>query len=270
MDPTELDEATIARLAHLQAAAFWSDHTRWSRQGEMAEVDGVVLYATGSRLPATFNGCFRLDDAVPGDEVIARAARWFGERDRGFTVHVRVEPDEDADLRAACYDAGLEQLGDPEPEMVCMDRVAVPALPDGVTMSRLRTVEDVADFATVGGQAYSVYGMPEREAADAFDAPDRLLASPHVVGVVARDESGPLAAAMTSAGVGIAGIYWVGTVERARGRGLGEAVAAAATNAGFELGGRFNSLQASPMGVGIYRRMGYREIYSYASMVHWV
>jgi ribosomal protein S18 acetylase RimI-like enzyme len=264
-----MDDSTIARLAHLQAAGFWGEHARWSRRGEMAEIDGLLFYATGSRLAATFNGCFRLDDSVPGDETIARASRWFGERGRGFTVHVRIEPDADADLRQACFDAGLEQVGDPEPEMVCMAPVESPQLPDGVVMRQIVTVADVADFVHVGGEAYADYGMPKKEAAQAFDAPQRFLDSPTIVGFVARDDQGPLAAALTYVGAGIAGIYWVGTVRRARGQGLGEAVAAATTNAGFELGGRFSTLQASRMGVSIYRRMGYREIYSVAQMVYW-
>ena len=38
---------------------------------------------------------------------------------------------------------------------------------------------------------------------------------------------------------------------------------AAATNAGFDLGAEFASLQASPMGEPIYRAMGYETIYDY-------
>jgi hypothetical protein len=265
----DLDRDEVARLAHLQVMAFWAEHTRWSPTGEMAEQDGVLLYATGSMLPVTFNGVFRFDDRVPGGEVLARADAWFGARGRGYTVHVRVEPDEDADLRDACAEAGLDQVGESEPEMVCRAPVAEPALPDGVSIRRLTTAHDVADFIAVSGEAYGDYGMPAEEAGAAINDPIRLLAAPHVAAFVARDADGPIAAAMTMVGQGIAGIYWVGTVRRARGRGVGEAVAAAATNAGFALGARFNTLQASPMGAPIYRRMGYEQIYSYAQLIRW-
>ena len=68
---------------------------------------------------------------------------------------------------------------------------------------------------------------------------------------------------MTIVSHGVAGIYWVGSLAAARGRGLGRAVTAAATNAGFDLGADFASLQASPMGEPIYRAMGYETIYDY-------
>jgi predicted GNAT family acetyltransferase len=76
-----------------------------------------------------------------------------------------------------------------------------------------------------------------------------------------------VAAAQTLLSHGIAGVYWVGTVDDARGRGLGEAVTRAVTNAAFDLGARANTLQASIMGEPIYRRMGYETLYSYHSLV---
>ena len=62
---------------------------------------------------------------------------------------------------------------------------------------------------------------------------------------------------------GVAGIYWVGTLPEARGRGIAEACTRAATNAGFAAGASFAALQASVMGEPIYRRMGYREVTRY-------
>jgi predicted acetyltransferase len=62
---------------------------------------------------------------------------------------------------------------------------------------------------------------------------------------------------------GVAGIYWVGTTERARGQGLGRALTAAAVNAGLDLGAELASLQASPMGEPIYRAMGFEKIFDY-------
>ena len=68
---------------------------------------------------------------------------------------------------------------------------------------------------------------------------------------------------MTIVNHGVAGIYWVGSLAEARGRGVGRAITAAATNAGFDLGAEFASLQASPMGEPVYRAMGYETIYDY-------
>jgi GNAT superfamily N-acetyltransferase len=68
---------------------------------------------------------------------------------------------------------------------------------------------------------------------------------------------------MTIVTDGVAGIYWVGTADGARGKGLGRAITAAAVNAGFDLGADLTSLQASPMGEPIYRTMGFETIYDY-------
>jgi hypothetical protein len=63
----------------------------------------------------------------------------------------------------------------------------------------------------------------------------------------------------------IAGVYFVGTVERARGSGLGDAVTRAVTNRAFEAGARAVTLQASVMGEPIYLKMGYQTIYHYTT-----
>ena len=95
----------------------------------------------------------------------------------------------------------------------------------------------------------------------------RACVAPHLQTVVAYDRDAPVAAAQVLMSHSIAGVYWVGTVDGARGKGLGDAVTRAVTNRAFELGARFVSLQASAMGEPIYRRMGYREIYRYRTHV---
>jgi hypothetical protein len=67
---------------------------------------------------------------------------------------------------------------------------------------------------------------------------------------------------------GISGVYAVGTIARARGKGLGEAVTRAVTNRAFDQGARAATMQASPMGQPIYRRMGYMTLYEYTTLVH--
>ena len=129
------------------------------------------------------------------------------------------------------------------------------------------TVADVADFGSVNSQAYATYGMPDDVVSAVISRPDRFLAAPHLISVVAYVDGAPAAAAQTLLSHGIAGVYWVGTVESARGRGLGEAVTRAVTNAAFDNGATANTLQASVMGEPIYRRMGYEEICRYTSMV---
>ena len=68
---------------------------------------------------------------------------------------------------------------------------------------------------------------------------------------------------MTIVSHGVAGIYWVGSTEEARGRGLGWTLTAAAVDAGLDMGAETASLQASPMGESLYRRMGFETVFDY-------
>ena len=261
-----MDEQELARLGHLNLIEFGRESSRWGRGGGVQEDDGVVLYATGTSLPVLSNGAFRVDESVPAESVVAKAEAWFGARRRGYTIQVR-DTGQDDDLRAACETYGLLAFGEGGPEMVCRARVTDPSLPAGAELRVVDSEADVAEFAAVNARAYATYGMPPDAAPDTFSLPGRLLASPHVRAVLARVDGVAVAAALTFASHGIAGVYWVGTVDESRGRGLGEAVTRAVTNAGFDMGARANTLQASAMGEPIYRRMGYESIYRYSSYV---
>lgn len=262
-----LDRADELRLGHLNLITASMAMAGWSAQGASEEGDGVVMFASGSWIPVEFNEAYRTDDSVDADEVLRRAEVFFSARGRGFSVKVRDEGS-DEDLRRACEQAGLATYSDPSPQMICRERPAEEAPPAGV---RVRVAEDAAvvrDFVAVNADAYSTYGLPPEEMAAVFGQPERVL-SDDVVVVVAYDGDEPLAAALTYLSHGIAGLYFVGTVERARQRGLGRCIATAATQAGFDRGGRVCILQASPMGEPIYLAMGYETLYRYATYAKW-
>ena len=255
----------IGLLGHLNLIELSRESTRWGIGGALEESDGIVLFATGSLLPVVCNGAFRSDDTAPPADVIARADAFFGARRRGYTVMVR-DLRADDDLRRACEAEGLVTVGEPAPEMICTAPVAEHDL-KAIEIRRVTTVGGVADFATVTGAAYSTYGMPTETAAQLLSLPQRVLAAPHLVAVVAYDGDEPLAAAMTLLSHGIAGLYWVGTVEKARRSGLGRAVTAAVTNTAFDRGATAVTLQASAMGEPVYRSMGYKSLYHYEDWV---
>ncbi len=256
------DEGLLGQLNLMELSR---ESTRWGRGGALEESGGILLFATGSWLPVVCNGAFRSDDTASASELIERADAFFGARRRGYTVMVRDLP-VDEDLRGACEVAGLTVFSEPSPEMIC--RAAVPDhRPPGIDIRRVTTEAGVADFAAVTGAAYSTYGMPVDTAAHLLSLPQRVLAAPHLIAVVAYRAEEPLAAAMTLLSHGIAGIYWVGTVDRARRSGLGRAVTAAVTNAAFAGGASAVTLQASVMGEPVYRSMGYETLYHYEDWV---
>jgi GNAT superfamily N-acetyltransferase len=101
--------------------------------------------------------------------------------------------------------------------------------------------------------------------------PETLAALAPVSEAVQRDGSGPMrfflgrsggravSSAMLFLGAGVAGLYGVATVSRARNRGFASAIVNAAILSAREAGYRVCILHASPMAVSVYRRLGFVE-----------
>lgn len=222
--------------------------------------DGWLFGAGSPSHPVISNAAFRSNDSVDASEFISRAKDFFDTRGRGFSVWIRGDQPEDQDLTAAASEAGL-QLVYAMPEMVLGSAVEEPRLPDGAELRQLSEAEQADDYWKVAAASYTSNGFPP-EVFAGYSKHDGLLAQ-NVAAFIAYLDDEPVSIAMTIVSHGVAGIYWVGSLERVRGKGLGRAVTAAATNAGFELGAEVTSLQASPMGKPIYEAMGYGTLFDY-------
>lgn len=254
-----IDDRDLALVAHLNHVEFHRLLARLSgRRGALVETDGVLLCAAACDFPVLFNSATRLDPTLPATEVIAIADRHFGGLGRGYSVSVR--DDLDADLRAHAEQAGLLTISAP-PEMVVTAPVADVEVPAGVELRWVDDAAGLADFLVVSEAAYATLGMAAGVATEAITDVGSFV-RPDIHTVVAHLDGEPVAAAQTMLSHGIAGVYWVGTRDAARGRGLGDLVTRAVTNRAFDLGARANTLQASHMGEPIYARMGYRVLYT--------
>jgi GNAT superfamily N-acetyltransferase len=229
--------------------------------GASVEAAGGWLFGAGSAShPVISNAAFRGDDNVEAGEFISRAREFFAARERGFSIWARGDQPEDRDLVTAAEAAG-HQLVYEMPEMALAAPVEEPPLPSGIELRRLSEIEQAEDYWRIATASYASLGFPP-EVFGGYTNHGGLLAE-NVAAFIAYLDGEPVSIAMTIVSHDVAGIYWVGSLERARGKGLGRAVTAAATNAGFELGAKVASLQASPMGKPIYEAMGYETVFDY-------
>jgi ribosomal protein S18 acetylase RimI-like enzyme len=233
--------------------------------GAKIEVGSGWVFGSGrSPHPVISNAAFRVDDKLDPGDLLALAQAFFASRERGFAVWARDGVAEDRNLIEAAEAAGLKEVY-AMPEMVLDRRPEAHPTPAGVQLRRVVSASDAVDYWRIATGAYASIGFPP-EIFAFYENHDGLTAA-NAAAFIADLDGRPAAIAMTIVSHGVAGIYWVGSSDDARGRGLGWTVTAAAVSAGFDLGAEIASLQASPMGESLYRRMGFETIYDYQLLV---
>jgi len=96
-----------------------------------------------------------------------------------------------------------------------------------------------------------------------------LLSSPSLRHWVGYLQAEPVATCSLLLGGGVAGIYTVGTIPEARRQGIGAAMVLEALQAARAMGYRAGILMAAPMGVGVYRRIGF-TVYCKFGVYYWL
>ena len=256
-----LDADRLLVLADLNLAEAQREHARFLPPFEIVERDGLLFTAGGTRFPASpFNGATTaVAEPADAERLLGEARRFFAARNRGFGVQARAH--RDAALISHCEEHGIP-LGGNSPGMVLDAPIPAPPLPSGAELRTVETGSDATRFAEVEAAAFDALGLPEAVGRKILSQP-RAWLLPHWHVCMALEEGRPVAGAMVLLSHGIAGIYWVGTLADARGRGFGAAVTTAVANAAFERGAEAVVLQASKFGEPVYRRLGFREFTRY-------
>ncbi|MBK8913217.1 MAG: hypothetical protein IPM64_01215 [Phycisphaerales bacterium] len=154
--------------------------------------------------------------------------------------------------------AGFEPHGVMPAMAVEIDKLPATTLPDGYTLARVGAGPQADDWAA----AFSIgYELPPGVGA---------VFSPNVINATLDDHAEFQFYAIVRDGRivctslaflhdGVAGIYCVSTIPSERGHGLGAHATAEPLRRALAQGYRVGVLQSSPMGLSVYRRLGFAE-----------
>jgi GNAT superfamily N-acetyltransferase len=152
-------------------------------------------------------------------------------------------------------------------DLMALPDPAGPPVPDHLMVERLDGTEGLRDVARIVGVAFKM----DEAMQQAFH---RLLVSesPAREGgrwhhYLARLDGEPVAATSLFPEAGVAGIYNVGTLPEARGRGIAAALVATALRDARDAGYRAATLQSSEMGFRVYQRLGFFQCCTYSHYV---
>jgi len=164
----------------------------------------------------------------------------------------------------ACLEAhGFTRGGTPTGmaiDLLTLDQNA--PMPDGLTVERVEQDHLALSEVCVHG-----FEMPEFVVEPMRQLFDCLGAEKCIRYYLGKLDSAPAACSLLYLGAGVAGIYNVATLPHARGRGIGAAITLAALRDARDLGYRVGILQASKMGLPVYRRLGFQENFKYVQYI---
>jgi ribosomal protein S18 acetylase RimI-like enzyme len=126
-------------------------------------------------------------------------------------------------------------------------------------------VQDAETLRTWAHAAYEGLGLPISSVQSGIDLFAGLGCELPVRNYLGVLQGKPVATSQLFLGARVAGIYVVSTLPEARRQGIGTAMTLAPLRDARSMGFRVGILHSSPMGVGMYRRLGFRE---YCRMSH--
>jgi len=246
-------------LSDLNLAEYEREMTRWNSSGEICEQDDLLLTKSSPPFPTTCVAMNLSDNKASARETFDRIRSFYREHRSPFSIQLRKH--KDRDLEDICRAEKMLLISE-APGMVIDRPLPLAPLPEGLQIRYASDTAGLLDFTSVVRDSYQSLGMPASVATQIFASPERLV-QPQLEWMIACHSGRPVSVAMSLFSHGVAGLYWVGTMQNERGKGYARACVRAITNAAFERHAALVVLQASKFGAPLYERMGFREITRY-------
>jgi ribosomal protein S18 acetylase RimI-like enzyme len=219
--------------------------------------DGRVRWAIGNS-PIDYHNCVvyahltqdEADGEIEGSLQRMRAHGVPGSWHLGPSMR---PPDLGARLIAHGFEYGGDDIG------MAVDLSGLPEVvqvPENLVVERVRDEAGLAAWVEALGSGFGEGPVEAEWVGEMYRRLGFEGSWRHYLGRLAGE---PVATATTFFGAGVAGIYFVCTVERARRRGIGAGVTLAALREARDLGYTISVLGSSEMGYPVYRRLGFEE-----------
>ena len=224
--------------------------------GAVVEDSGLMLVSGPDPHALITNAAFRIDPDADASTCLELARDHYARLGYGFAFNTSA--DRDADLEDTASAAGWVRILD-LPGMIVDAPIATPATADGPSLRWADPTRDRRAFGEVAGATLADDEL-EAEGYRTLFADGDLLGGTDMAAVIASVDGRDVAVAwvVLDGDAGLVG--WVGTLPDYRRRGLGALVTQAVTNEAFDRGAGIVVLQASPQGLPVYERLGYRTI----------
>jgi len=273
LDTTDAD---LADAVQQNLFDLFRSMARLLPQGECEESPTLCRHFSFPTNPM-FKGVWRT--RVPESDVdrtIEETIAWFTERQAPYFFWWTGPGTEPTSLGARLMDHGLLDMAEQQATLAAgvrqtalgaptmaldlnrADPELVSEVPPGFVIDEVRSDADLADFKQV---FVEVYAIPEWAGQAWVDATCAVgIGKPPWRMFVGRLDGRPVATNMLFCGGGVASVYAVATVADARGKGIGGAITLAPLVEAHRDGCRYAVLFSTEMGVGAYRRIGFREV----------
>lgn len=227
--------------------------------GGEVELDDDVLLASCGQPVSAFNIAFIRRAVEDPDALVERSLGWFEER--GLPGHLRVRTGLDPLLDVAAASNRL-RVDVRLPVMMMVPPRRGRPRPVRLEVRRVCGAGDLEDHVAV---ASAGFGLPAAVAHHLFDI--AFMRDPAFEAFTGYVDDVPVATSVLSLSEGVAGIYNVATVPAHRRCGYGEALTQHAVDRAADVGASVVTLQASPMGLPVYERMGFRTVSTHTILV---
>lgn len=263
---SRVDRDTLSRLEHENMIAAITAGSSNAPASLVRRADGVALALTGLPIRLFNQVVVESDEATDSAvEAGVTAARERGDR---FAVNLRLGADDR--LLPLMRRLGLVPLS----EDPWMPGMGLHPIPTERTESRDGAGDSEHEIRRVADEA----GLRDHivTAAAGFEMPEKLLsaimgpaltAHPDVAVYVGYVDGRPVTTGLGFRTDRTIGVYNIATVPDARRRGYGAAMTERIAADGVAAGCDVAILQASPMGLPIYERLGYRTVVEYMAWI---